>query len=84
MIGCNNCNTIQHKDTRYGPTLYDEDGSVRKPVMMEGKTRQSETTCKNYYISGSKAQSSIVFEGGPFTSKSFHKDDPDDNYHQIW
>jgi len=81
MIGCNGCNMIQHKDTRYGPIIYDDDGGTRTPIKMEGLTKQKNTICKRYHISGSKSHRSISFEGGPLTSKSFHKDD---KYHKIW
>merc|ERR1719265_2499579 len=31
MLGCNHCNDMYHRDTRYGPILADEDGAQRKP-----------------------------------------------------
>ena len=67
MLGCNKCNAIYHKDTRYGPIVGADDGSKRKPVSMYGKTRHDESTCKTYFISGSKDDSSISFESGPLT-----------------
>ena len=81
MIGCNGCNMVQHKDTRYGPTLYDDDGTTRTPIKIMGLAKPVGTTCKNYHITGSKSKSSISFEGGPLTSEYTHKDN---HYHKIW
>ena len=68
MLGCNKCNSIQHKDTRYGLVVGADDGSKRQPTAMYGKTR-NDSTCKKYHISGSKDKSSISFESGPLTDR---------------
>jgi len=81
MIGCNRCNMIYHSDTRYGPFIDDGGGKIRKPIKMEGKTKSTKSKCKQYYISGSHADTSISFEGGPLTSKSFHSDG---QFHKLW
>ena len=67
MIGCNKCNAIYHKDTRYGPYVGQENGFNRAPLHMNGTAQYGNSTCKKYYISGSQDDLSIVFEGGPFT-----------------
>ncbi|XP_066933733.1 uncharacterized protein [Clytia hemisphaerica] len=69
MLGCNKCNSIYHKDTRYGPKVGADDGTFQKPIKMNGKTRYYDSTCKKYHISGSKSKSSITFESGPFTEE---------------
>jgi len=68
MLGCNKCNTIQHKDTRHGLVVGADDGSLRRPAEMYGWTRADKTTCKKYHLSGSKRDSSISFESGPLTN----------------
>lgn len=80
MIGCNKCNAVQHKDTRYGLKVIASDGSVRYPTKMEGLTRAGESTCKKYSIKGSKSDFSISFEGGPFTTDIF----PTGRYQPVW
>ena len=67
MIGCNKCNAIYHKDTRYGPKIGRDDGSIREPTKMYGKTKYDQSSCKKYFISGSKEDLSISFESGPLT-----------------
>ncbi|XP_066918822.1 uncharacterized protein [Clytia hemisphaerica] len=67
MIGCNKCNAIYHKDTRYGPKIGGDDRSVRKPTKMYGDTKYYKSSCKKYFISGSKDETSISFESGPLT-----------------
>ena len=67
MLGCNKCNAIYHKDTRYGPIVGADDGTTRKPERMVGITKYDSSTCKAYFISGSKDDSSISFESGPLT-----------------
>jgi len=81
MIGCNGCNMIQHKDTRYGPVVVGEDGVERKPVQMYGLTKPLHTLCKKYYVSGSKLLSSVSFESGPLTAKSWYMDN---KRHRVW
>ena len=66
MLGCNKCNAIHHRDTRYGPYVGAEDGSIRVPIKMFGRTKYDKSTCKDYQITGSKSNTSITFEGGPF------------------
>merc|ERR1712062_768671 len=80
MLGCNGCNMIQHKDTRYGPVV-GEDGVERRPVEMSGLTKPMATLCKKYYVSGSKLLSSISFESGPLTAKSWYMDN---KAHRVW
>ena len=67
MMGCNKCNAIHHKNTRFNLKL---DGN-RASIMMQGKTRADESTCKDYKITGSKSKHSISFECGPFTKDPF-------------
>ena len=67
MLGCNKCNAIYHKDTRYGPIVGAEDGSFQTPIKMNGQTKYDESSCKKYHITGSKSDSSISFESGPLT-----------------
>eukprot|EP00111_Clytia_hemisphaerica_P012708 TCONS_00037389-protein len=67
MIGCNKCNAIYHKDTRYGPIVSTEGRYKRRPVHMEAWTRYNDSTCKKYQISGSKRDCSLSFESGPLT-----------------
>jgi len=78
MLGCTKCNAVQHKDTRYGPVL---DGS-RRPTKMEGLTKAGKSRCKQYQITGSQADESITFEGGPFTKGSFPYDG--NEYQPVW
>lgn len=82
MLGCNKCNAVHHKDTRYGPKLGAADRSLRRPTKMTGLTKAGESTCKKYSITGSKDDLSITFEGGPFTSGSFPYDG--NKYQLVW
>lgn len=70
MLGCNKCNDAYHRDTRLGPFLHDADGSVRKPKWAT-RSHKGPTTCKKYRVTGSKAESSITFEGGPGAVANF-------------
>jgi len=81
MIGCNGCNMIYHKDTRHSITIKQEDGVTRVPYKMKGKTGAPASICKQYYITGSKEDTSITFEGGPLTKKTFGADGKS---HTIW
>jgi len=76
MLGCRKCNSVHHKDTRYGLVL---DGS-RHPINMEGLTQAGKSTCKNYKITGNKRRGSITFEGGPLIKG---KPSPD-GYSPVW
>ena len=67
MLGCNKCNAIYHKDTRYGPMVGADDNTTRTPVKMYGSTKYYASTCKQYHITGSKSKKSITFESGPLT-----------------
>lgn len=71
MLGCNHCNDAYHRDTRYGPFL--KDGNLeRKPVAMTRSiTKQS--SCNQFRAVGSKADTSITFEGGPGAVANFPK-----------
>ena len=73
MLGCNKCNSIYHKDTRYGPIVGAEDGSKRTPVSIRGGTNINEGTCKKYSIEGSKDNLSTIFESGSLTEGRIRK-----------
>lgn len=73
MLGCNKCTDAYHRDTRLGPFLHDSDGSVRKPIWAK-RSRNGPTTCKKYRVTGSKAQSSVTFEGGPGAVANFDRE----------
>ena len=68
MLGCNKCNAIYHKDTRYGPRVW-SDGvdKPRTPKSIKGRTKINQSRCKKYSIEGSKDDESITFESGPLT-----------------
>jgi len=66
MVGCNKCNAIYHKDTRYGPYVGQAKGFNRVPLHMNGTAQYGDSTCKQYYISGSQYDLSVSFESGPF------------------
>ena len=70
MLGCRKCDDIYHRDTRYGPKITYEDGTVETPISVRASAK-STSTCKMYRISGSKADSSIVFESGPDTENAW-------------
>lgn len=80
MLGCNKCNAIQHKDTRYGPVVGANDRSFRIPEQVYGESKSDKSKCKGYNISGSKRDLSISFEGGPLTEDIFSHT----KYHKIW
>lgn len=82
MLGCTKCNAIQHKDTRFGPTVVSEDFTIRTPTKILGTTKASKTTCKKYKITGSSVDKSVSFESGPLTQGTF----PDESIRgeQIW
>jgi len=80
MLGCNKCNAIYHKDTRYGPIVGAEDGSYRLPKQIYGVTKSDKTTCQKYNISGSDKEVSITFEGGPLVDDVFSHT----KFHKIW
>jgi len=81
MLGCNGCNMIYHRDTRFGPFIDDGNGKTRKPTKIYGLTKPMDSTCKKYYISGSKAETSLTFEGGPLTTKPYYMDN---KLHLVW
>lgn len=81
MIGCNKCNSVQHKDTRWGPFIFDADGTVRKPYQMRAKNKVHGSTCKMYKITGSAEDYSISYEGGPFTENPNFQDG---KRHVVW
>ena len=70
MLGCNKCNAIYHKDTRWGLKVGLENGKRRRPVSMLGITKPTKSVCKDYRITGSKKRSTISFEGGPLLDSS--------------
>ena len=80
MLGCNVCNQIYHRDTRYDLQIEDGKGNTRRPIMMEGKIKCSASTCKNYRITGSKNKKSITFESGPLTTETCKSD----KFQIIW
>lgn len=74
MLGCVGCNNIQHKDTRYGPTITDrnDDGTTSERELMgvAGRSKASERTenvCSKVRLSGSAKDKSSSYEAGPFT-----------------
>ena len=71
MIGCNKCNAIYHKDTRYGLTVSSNDGTERQVEKMVGRTKAHASGCKKYMITGTKAERSITFESGHLTTEIF-------------
>ena len=71
MLGCRKCEDVYHKDTRYGPKITYEDGTEETPKSVSGLTKKGK--CKEYSISGSKEDSSIIFESGPGTEKRWRK-----------
>lgn len=83
MLGCNKCNDAYHRDTRLGPFLHDKEGNnlvVRKPIWAK-RSHSGPTSCKKYRATGSKADASITFEGGPGAEPNFdlegsHKSKP--------
>jgi len=78
MLGCNKCNDMYHKDTRYGPFINDG-GSMRKPLT--AKRSQKASSCNKYRVTGNKADHSVTFEGGPGAVANF----PNDNkMHPLW
>ena len=72
MLGCRKCQDVYHKDTRYGPKITYEDGSEETPLSISGSTKSS-SICKEYRISGSKEESSVVFESGPGTENRWEE-----------
>merc|ERR1719213_558948 len=78
MLGCNKCNDMYHRDTRYGPFINDG-GSIRKPLT--AKRSISTSSCKKYRVTVNKAEHSVTFEGGPGAVANF----PGDNkQHPLW
>ena len=65
--------SIYHKDTRYGPKITYEDGTMETPISVKGRTARKSESCKVYRISGSKNSSSIVFESGPGTKNAWQE-----------
>lgn len=80
MLGCNPCNDMYHRDTRYGPYLADEDGTNRKPQAVK-RSQIRGSSCKQYRVTGSKADSSVTFEGGPGAVANFPNDG---KTHVLW
>ena len=80
MLGCNKCNAIHHKDTRFGPIVGSEDGSLRFPKRIDGVTKSDESTCQDYDITGWNGDLSIAFEGGPLVKNVFTHT----KYQKIW
>jgi len=79
MLGCNKCNDQYHRNTRLGPFLHDAGGTVRKPISATRKIH-GPTTCKKYRATGSKTDSSVIFEGGPGVEPNFEMDIQD----KLW
>jgi len=78
MLGCNKCNDMYHKDTRYGPFIKDGN-TIRKPTSAKRLAKPS--SCKQYRVTGNKADHSVTFEGGPGAVANF----PGDNkQHPLW
>merc|ERR1719281_1157663 len=80
MLGCNHCNDMYHKDTRYGPTLTDEDGTTRKPLAVK-RLYNAGSSCAQFRVTGDKADGSVTFEGGPGAEPNFPADGKN---HALW
>lgn len=80
MLGCNHCNDMYHRDTRYGPILADEDGAQRKPQAVKVRLMKG-SSCKQYRATGKKEDGSVTFEGGPGAVANFPGDG---TQHSLW
>jgi len=80
MLGCTPCIDMYHKEVRYGPFLADDDGSVRRPIAAE-RLYNKGSTCRLYKVTGSSKDSSVTFEGGPYTEMNFPNDG---KFHDLW
>jgi hypothetical protein len=72
LLGCNKCDDVYHRDTRFGPFIEDPDDVIRNPVSMTWSLNKQdddpdtpEKPCLRVHVYGSSGNHSVTLEHGP-------------------